>query len=230
MSTSRPRSLIQLAPWIASTLKESLPTKSARAPGRAPPPRCNGLPHPRRASGDRAGTPPRGGGACRRASGCRAPCDSRRDRLRAFGHRLRSLPTAGVVRLETGTEKLLPDPRCAVGSEDRALQHIALGGVASARSIADGLGVSLRSAQQALESLVREGLCGRERHGVLPRRGHHLPRAQPVHLSDGRPLESPSRNVRSITESLGCTPCVNHGWPFCGDGRSLVRRPRTVVV
>lgn len=73
--------------------------------------------------------------------------------------------TDGVVRLETDDELLLPDPRCAVGSEDRALQHIALGGVASARSIADALGVSLRSAQQALESLVREGLCGRERDG-----------------------------------------------------------------
>jgi DNA-binding transcriptional ArsR family regulator len=71
----------------------------------------------------------------------------------------------GIVRLVATSELLLPDPRCAVGSEDRALQHIALGGLASARSIAEALGVSLRSAQQALESLVREGLCGRERDG-----------------------------------------------------------------
>ncbi|MCB9600117.1 MAG: helix-turn-helix transcriptional regulator [Sandaracinus sp.] len=71
----------------------------------------------------------------------------------------------GIVRLDTRERLALPDPRCAVGTEDRALQHIALGGAASARSIAEALGVSLRSAQQALEALVREGLCGRERDG-----------------------------------------------------------------
>jgi hypothetical protein len=69
----------------------------------------------------------------------------------------------GRIRLSVRAPILLPDPRCAVGTEDRALQHIALGGTASARSLADALGVSLRSAQQALESLVQAGLCARER-------------------------------------------------------------------
>lgn len=71
----------------------------------------------------------------------------------------------GIVRLVARTPIALPDPRCAVGTEDRALQHVALGGRASARAIAEALDVSLRSAQQALEALVREGLCGRERDG-----------------------------------------------------------------
>ena len=71
----------------------------------------------------------------------------------------------GIVRLVARTPVALPDPRCAVGTEDRALQHVALGGRASARAIAEALDVSLRSAQQALEALVREGLCGRERDG-----------------------------------------------------------------
>lgn len=71
----------------------------------------------------------------------------------------------GIVRLIARAPVALPDPRCAVGTEDRALQHVALGGRASARAIAEALDVSLRSAQQALEALVREGLCGRERDG-----------------------------------------------------------------
>lgn len=72
---------------------------------------------------------------------------------------------AGRVRLLAPHPILLPDPRCALGTEDRALQHIALGGTASARAIAAALDVSLRSAQQALEALVAAGLCGRVRDG-----------------------------------------------------------------
>lgn len=71
----------------------------------------------------------------------------------------------GRLRLVASRPLLIPDPRCAVGTEDRALQHIALGGAATARAIADALGVSLRSAQLALEALIREGLCDRARVG-----------------------------------------------------------------
>ncbi len=71
----------------------------------------------------------------------------------------------GRLHLLAAHPLLIPDPRCAVGTEDRALQHIALGGATTARAIADALGVSLRSAQLALEALIREGLCDRARVG-----------------------------------------------------------------
>ncbi len=71
----------------------------------------------------------------------------------------------GRLRLVARRALVVPDPRCTVGTEDRALSHIALGGAASARAIAERLGVSLRSAQLALEALIREGLCDRARVG-----------------------------------------------------------------
>ena len=76
-----------------------------------------------------------------------------------------------VVRTERGLyfkgacPLLLLDPRCTVGVEDRVLLHVAAGKENSARGISSALGVSLRSAQQALESLVKEGLCKRSREG-----------------------------------------------------------------
>lgn len=76
-----------------------------------------------------------------------------------------------VVRIESGLSLrspgpfLLADPRCSVGVEDRVLLHVASGKENSARAISEALGVSLRSAQGALESLVKEGLCKRSREG-----------------------------------------------------------------
>lgn len=85
-----------------------------------------------------------------------------RGRLEGLGQVERA---AGQMRFLPAGALLLADPRCAVGTEDRALQHIAGGGAATARALATALGVSLRSAQQALEALVRAGLCDREREG-----------------------------------------------------------------
>ena len=68
-------------------------------------------------------------------------------------------------RLHSDAPLLLPDPRCSVGVEDRILLHVAAGHQSSARAISEALGVSLRSAQQGLEGLVKEGLCTRSRVG-----------------------------------------------------------------
>lgn len=59
----------------------------------------------------------------------------------------------------------LPDPRCARPLDDRVLSLVSTRGRLAAREISSSLGVSLRSAQKALEVLVDDGACVRDKEG-----------------------------------------------------------------
>jgi hypothetical protein len=71
----------------------------------------------------------------------------------------------GTLRLLPETATALPDPRCAQPLGDRVLSFVSRAGGARAKEISQSLGVSLRSAQQALEVLVDDGACQRSKKG-----------------------------------------------------------------
>jgi hypothetical protein len=96
-----------------------------------------------------------------------------RNPLNILVHRVRAeLPAGaqleredGVVRLRLNGAFVVPDGRCTVDLEARMLRYLATRGGTSAKDAAEALAIPLRSAQAALESLVTEGECLRERDG-----------------------------------------------------------------
>jgi hypothetical protein len=96
-----------------------------------------------------------------------------RNPLNILVHRVRAeLPQGaeleredGVVRLRLHGAFVVPDGRCTVDLEARMLRYLATRGGTSAKDAAEALAIPLRSAQAALESLVTEGECLRERDG-----------------------------------------------------------------
>lgn len=96
-----------------------------------------------------------------------------RDVFNVLIHRVRGV-LEGFGQLERGEGRLrlrpeqlaaLPDPRCAQPLGDRVLSFVSRAGGARAKEISQSLGVSLRSAQQALEVLVDDGACQRSKQG-----------------------------------------------------------------
>ncbi len=88
-------------------------------------------------------------------------------------HRVRER-IEGLGRLERGDGRtsmrvdraiLVPDPRCGRPIDDRILYLLATLGHTSARDAAKALSVPLRTAQAALQALVDDGSCVRERRG-----------------------------------------------------------------
>lgn len=96
-----------------------------------------------------------------------------RDTFNVTVHRARAQlgPEASILRdeghltLELPRRSAIPDPRCALPLGQQVLRHIALAGGVTARDIAGSLGVSVRSAQAALETLLEDGACERKKVG-----------------------------------------------------------------
>jgi len=85
----------------------------------------------------------------------RAACGSLATLFRSEGH----------VRLDVVQPFVVPDPRCQRAHEDRVLQRMASSDGASARDLANGLGLSLRTVQDVLRDLVETGACQQHRDG-----------------------------------------------------------------
>lgn len=87
-------------------------------------------------------------------------------RTRAFLEGSASIVRAnGRLRLVPERSFLTPDPRCAERVTDRLLRILAQRGQTSARAVAGELGISLRSAQEALAELSEQGACETHRDG-----------------------------------------------------------------
>jgi len=71
----------------------------------------------------------------------------------------------GRISLELRQAVVLADPRSAPATDARVLGHLARSGQLSARELARHLGVSLRTTQDALRSLVEDGACQQRRAG-----------------------------------------------------------------
>jgi hypothetical protein len=71
----------------------------------------------------------------------------------------------GHLRLCVAEATLFADPRCARPLADEVLRCIATEGRMGARRVGEVLGISLRSAQGALEQLLEDGSCQRVRSG-----------------------------------------------------------------
>jgi hypothetical protein len=71
----------------------------------------------------------------------------------------------GRLRMLVARPLALPDPRCVQPTAEQVLRCIAREGRMAARSISDALGISIRSAQSALEELVQNGSCQRHKIG-----------------------------------------------------------------
>lgn len=71
----------------------------------------------------------------------------------------------GWIRLELSRPLMVPDPRCAKPIEDRLLRAVAEQRGATAKDVANAVGVSLRAAQAALHELAEKGACQAERDG-----------------------------------------------------------------
>jgi hypothetical protein len=71
----------------------------------------------------------------------------------------------GHLTLRLNGPLILVDPRCSPREDDRVLRMVARRGKATAKEASDALGIPLRSAQAALESLLQVGACTRERQG-----------------------------------------------------------------
>ncbi len=71
----------------------------------------------------------------------------------------------GLLRLVPVRSFLVPDPRCSERVTDRLLRILAQRGQTSARVVAGELGISLRSAQEALSELSKQGACETHREG-----------------------------------------------------------------
>jgi hypothetical protein len=92
---------------------------------------------------------------------------------RVLYHRLRrSLPdgavldvSEGTVRLELATPFIVADPRCAPPPDHFILAYLATGRGASARDVSEGLGLPLRTTQDALRRLAELGACSARRDG-----------------------------------------------------------------
>lgn len=73
--------------------------------------------------------------------------------------------TEGRIALDVKQAFVVADPRSIPGTDDRLLAHLAASGEVSARHLAAGLGVPLRTVQEALRGLVDDGACRRGRAG-----------------------------------------------------------------
>jgi len=71
----------------------------------------------------------------------------------------------GRLQLRVAQATLFADPRCARPLADQVLRCIAAEGRIGARRVGEVLGISLRSAQGALEQLLEDGSCQRVRSG-----------------------------------------------------------------
>ena len=72
---------------------------------------------------------------------------------------------AGRLRMRVARAVAVPDPRCVQPTSEQVLRCIAREGKMAARDISDALGISVRSAQSALEELVQNGSCQRLKVG-----------------------------------------------------------------
>ncbi len=105
--------------------------------------------------------------------GFRFQPDLHRDTFNVAIHRARSrlsaedrlVREAGTLRLELAQRTAVPDPRCGLPVAERVLRRVALGSALNARAISKFLGISVRSAQNALETLVEEGACRQRKQG-----------------------------------------------------------------
>ena len=94
-------------------------------------------------------------------------------KLRVLGHRVGARLGAsgqvgashGQLALHVESPILVPDPRCALGPEDRVLHALARRGRASARELAEELAIPLRTVQGAVRELLEDGACREEPHG-----------------------------------------------------------------
>lgn len=94
-------------------------------------------------------------------------------KLRVLGHRVGArLGALGHVRASHGqlalhveSPVLVPDPRCALGPEDRVLHALARRGRASSRELAEELAIPLRTVQSAVRELLEDGACREEPRG-----------------------------------------------------------------
>ena len=82
-----------------------------------------------------------------------------------LGHHGELLRQDGRLRLVAKAPLAIPDPRCEQPLDDRVLSLVSAKGAMGARAISSSLGVSLRSAQKALEALVDDGACQRVKEG-----------------------------------------------------------------
>ena len=71
----------------------------------------------------------------------------------------------GSLRLRPRNALLVPDPRCARPVHDRLLRVLAREGRATASDAAHKVGLSLRAVQDALKTLIEEGVCVSESEG-----------------------------------------------------------------
>jgi hypothetical protein len=68
--------------------------------------------------------------------------------------------TPNALALRARTPIAIPDPRAAQALEERVMHFLgARASAASAKDVADALGISVRAAQRALKLLVEEGAC-----------------------------------------------------------------------
>lgn len=84
-----------------------------------------------------------------------------------FETSVRIVRTNDAYVLESLMPLLVPDPRSGPTDDDRVLQLVAVRGTLTAREAAESLGVSLRKAQIALDSLAESGACRQARRGRL---------------------------------------------------------------
>lgn len=84
-----------------------------------------------------------------------------------FDASVRIVRTGDAYALEPLTALLVPDPRSGPKDDDRVLQLVAVRGTLTAREAAESLGVSLRKAQIALDSLAESGACVQAKRGRL---------------------------------------------------------------
>ena len=87
-------------------------------------------------------------------------------RLRAYLGDAAELERDGTrLCLRPRNAVLVPDPRCARPVHDRLLRVLAREGRATASDAANKVGLSLRAVQDALKTLIEEGVCVSEREG-----------------------------------------------------------------
>lgn len=70
-----------------------------------------------------------------------------------------------VIHLEVLAPFALSDPRCHQPLQEVMLRHLARGGSASAKELAQRLGIPLRTVQLALQEMTEDGVCAMSKDG-----------------------------------------------------------------
>jgi len=83
----------------------------------------------------------------------------------ALGSKARLVRDGDRLRLECDQPLIIPDPRVAQRVSDRVLRLLSERGSASAKDMANQLGISLRAAQNALSLLSEQGACETQKRG-----------------------------------------------------------------